>query len=1116
MKAKKIISTLLALSMCFGSFAALNIASAASEDDSVVLYQTGFDGETTLKEDGWGLEFANAIKKTASGEEAYGNVLEFSNAGTSDLWPEMYHSIVTEELSEITDGEITLEYDFSMQNYGTPVSQRTFIHTGFSQLEKRLDDNGVRTARYYLAGLDGDDSGNVGSKNPYLGGMRLLSGAFITGKNQYFTDSAWKKVKAVYNMEAGRVTFYLGGNEISTWKNDGSVTEPEILKGVFLHGAVAPGGKLWYDNIKVTYDPTPYEDAYIYVEDFEDGYNNSLVTTSNVAAEVVTDSETGNSYAKFSGTKTDADNWLYIYPDKAIEGEPPSEDRTGKAVIEFDYMSPRNYNTGVYLGGFSTGVLAGWIKGNHVTKPDDSEIRLNNEAFDWYTVRFEIDYSDNTYDMYVNGQLATEGTALKADALSNVTLKTWIGATDANVFECYIDNFKAAYISNVPTMAEAVTVAGKTPENGVAAISNAAWKALSEDDVTVTLADAYSDASVTKTVTEADGIKTVSVTVDSWPFNESYTFTCTKSEPNNDWYIEDFEGTVNETVFDGVDGDAGTISYTKEEGTENTVKHMITAGTDTTKQYDTIQHIVAKNVLSLPETKTGKLTYEFDVLMKKNSIGLRVASYKGMSLNNAYFGQGSDWYTVKVEFDYATGKANVYKAGELHKGDIDFVNGYLAENEANNLTGDKVKQYFDPDCGIQLRGWVPGGTEYWIDNVKISYVETTPEMVDSVSVSGVTSTGNTMVVANEVYYGLSADDVVVTLNEDYNGAKVTKTVTEADGKKTVTISVEEYPYSNVYTIECTPENPNIIGIMEDFEGVIDTDMVGDVTPVSDPVLGEENKVMYIGGKGYTKSLDVMKSISAKALAAKVSDATKGIVTYQFDIMVPSTNYSKGTFGVRQGSHAGKDLVMIRPDTTWGNGYKGNVGATRDGWRTIKIVMDCGANTYRIYSDNKEIISTGLTYTYTSGKDADGNSLNPIDGFTLKAWLEFPTDGTTSIDFEGYIDNIMITYEEKEVQTAISEFTATKTETGITASANFVLGSDVTEEGNPYVIIAVYENDRLIGTELVDADADEDGVATFDLTYTMDATKTYTAKAMLWNMTTLLPFVEAQNLTITVE
>ena len=92
----------------------------------------------------------------------------------------------------------------------------------------------------------------------------------------------------------------------------------------------------------------------------------------------------------------------------------------------------------------------------------------------------------------------------------------------------------------------------------------------------------------------------------------------------------------------------------------------------------------------------------------------------------------------------------------------------------------------------------------------------------------------------------------------------------------------------------------------------------------------------------------------------------------------------------------------------------------------------------------------------------------------------------------------------------------KTENGITASANFVLGSDITEEGNPYVIIALYENDRLIGTELVDADADEDGVATFDLTYTMDATKTYTAKAMLWNMTTLLPFVEAQNLTITVE
>lgn len=1111
MKVKKIISTLLALSLVFGSFSALNIASAATKDDSVVLYQTGFDGETTLKEDGWNLTHSTVTTKAESGDEAYGNVLQFAHPAdaTSDSWPEMYHSITTDEVSEVTDGVLTLEYDFSLQSYGTPVSQRTFVHTGFSDVGFRKWNDETKqndTKRYCVAGLDRDDSGNGGTKNPYLGGMRFLLGKFILGKNQYFTDSAWKKVKAVYNLEAERVTFYLDGAEISTWKNDGSVTEPEFLKGVFFNGVAAPGAKLWYDNLKVTYDPTPYDDVYTCVEDFEDGYNTDLVATSaNVTAEVVTDSLTGSSVVKFSGA-SNADNWIYIYADKAIPGEPLSEDRTGKAIVEFDYMAPRNYNTGVYPGGFEAENLAGYIKGNHAISPDNKSYYLPGSKFDWYNVKYEFDYTEKTYDMYINGQLMSQDNAFSADALSNVTLKTWVGSAEQPL-ECYIDNFKAAYISNVPTMAEAISVAGKTSENGAVAIENVAWKALDEDDVIVTLADGYQDAKVTKTITEteANKVKTIEVSVNSWPFNESYTFTCTKSEPNNDWYIEDFEDTVNETIFIPVavdEANHGTVEDVKLG--ENTVRHFITAGTDESKNYNLIQHIVAKNVLSLPETKTGKLTYEFDVLMKQNkSINLRVASYLGMALNGAYFSQGNDWYTVKVVFDYATGKADVYKAGKLHKGDIDFVN----VTEAN-------KKYFDPADGIQLRGWVSGGTEYWLDNVKISYVETTPEMVESVSVAGVTSTGTTMVVANEVYYGLSADDVVVTLNEDYNDAKVTKTVTEADDKKTITVSVEKYPYNKVYTIDCTPENPNVIGIIEDFEGVIDTAMVGkEVTLVSDPVLGEENKVMYIGGKGYTKSLDVMKSISAKALAAKVSDATKGIVTYQFDIMVPSTNYSEGTFGVRQGSHAGKDLVMIRPDTTWGNGYKGNVGATRDGWRTIKIVMDCGANTYRIYSDNKEIISTGLTYTYTSGKDADGNSLNPIDGFTLKAWLEFPTDGTTSIDFEGYIDNIMITYEEKEVQTTVSDFTAAKTETGITASANFVLGNDVTEEGNPYVIIAVYENDRLIGTELVDADEDEDGVATFDLTYNMDATKTYTAKAMLWNMTTLLPLVSAQTLTV---
>ena len=136
MKVKKIISTLLALSLVFGSFSALNIASAATKDDSVVLYQTGFDGKTTLKEDGWDLTHGTVTTKVASGDEAYGNVLQFAHPAdaTADSWPELYHSIATDEIPEVTDGVLTLEYDFSMQSYGTPVSERTFIHTGFSDV----------------------------------------------------------------------------------------------------------------------------------------------------------------------------------------------------------------------------------------------------------------------------------------------------------------------------------------------------------------------------------------------------------------------------------------------------------------------------------------------------------------------------------------------------------------------------------------------------------------------------------------------------------------------------------------------------------------------------------------------------------------------------------------------------------------------------------------------------------------------------------------------------------------------------------------------------------------------------------------------------------------------
>lgn len=910
MKVKKLISTMLALSLVFGSFSALNIASAATKDDSVVLYQTGFDGETTLKEDGWSLEYAHAIRKTASGDETYGNVLEFGLASdvTKEAWPEMYHSILTDKISEIVDGTITLEYDFSLQEYGTPISERNFIYTGFCDAEQRYvkEENNRTTKRYYLVGLDGYKRED-GTYSPYIKGMKIAQG--LVGTDNYVTDSSWMKIKAVYNMDASTVEFYLDDALLYTWKNDGTVTEPEILKGVFLHGVAAPNAKLWYDNLKVTYDPTPHN---IWItEDFDgDNYNDKFVYQRNDGRGKIsheTDSaDSSNKYLKV--TIEEKHNILTMINPIAGGLTVPEDITDGTMIYEFDIKYPSDnprpsatnyYGTSIWLK-TNTAPKLGIIEPNKAYASADNIKTLSNESLDWYTVRVELNAKDKTYNAYANGIKFAEN--LSYNENFNITDGLMLHDYVPAGYTYYLDNVKVAYIESHVDLAETISVAGVMAVEDKAVINNEDYYSLNENDIDVVLVKGSENAEVTKAITEENGAKTVVVNIKDFPYVNNYTVTVTP----------EIEGLYIEQTNDILvpDNNWGTMTDATDPLDETNSVKKITSNDPYQGVKTNIQSYIkpsAKFKAYLPETKTGQLIYQFDVLhgdvaadivfRKKDN-----AEYTFGAVGYGEKGEWSKkWRTIRIVFDYKTNKVTCWYGGQKLNVDLDFTGMNPLED------------------GVQIHSWAPVAFSYYVDNVNVAYVENKPQLLTDIQVMGV--------------------------------------------------SVDDFDYKETYhTVGLTQEQYDAL---EKYK--------------------ESEQVKFVTAEGVTHSEEIRST------------------------EVDSENNKK----------------------------------------TVYIIVNCGKYEKAVYVVNVEV------------------------------------------------------REKNEIST----FTATKTETGITASANFVLGNDVTEEGNPYVIIAVYENDRLIGTELVDADEDEDGVATFDLTYNMDATKTYTAKAMLWNMTTLLPLVSAQTVTV---
>lgn len=916
-------------------------------------------------------------------------------------------------------------------------------------------------------------------------------------------------------------------------------------------------------------------------EDFaDDKYDDIFKTDKNLGTSTLGNgvmnlkaNNVSNGFGEFPRVK--------IVPNKAMQAA-IAADGTGKLVYQFDVKyatDAANSNFQVRIANPDTGMILNLIDSKGVYQDGK-----------WHTVKYEFDLkgtkkvvdeatiTEKYVDIYVDdAKIATteyanieETTKVKRhDPINGITFRGWV----PDGFNADIDNVKAGYITGEPTLVSAITVGGVTPVNDEVTLSNKAYAGLSEADVVVTAAEG---TDVTKTVETVDGVKTVKVTASQWPATETYTITCAKTYPNNEWATEDFQGETYNSAF--VKSGYAVVDTYPENSSNKVLKISNTSG----KNVDLETSIVPSAAMKLPETKTGKLVYEYEMLFSSEgnhynpgnpddltNVGHRIKDRNGMTVaivrpSNIFVSAWDEplkqafnkddyykWRTMRFEFDYATETFDAYVEGRQ------FADGVSFKDVPSGKT------YYDPSEGLCAIAYCQPTFTYYIDDVKVSYIETQEEIISSIRVAGEEVVDGTVAVPNEKFLNLSEADVEVTMAAGYENAEIKVEV--ADG--TLTVTATEFPYTSTKAITYTKKVAGLY-VEENNDLLIADKEWGTVTNESDPK-DAANTVKKVTSKnpynGVSTNIQAY-IVPSEAFKATLPKDKTGQLVYQFDMLKSDVSGTVNIFSKGQKSI---------------NGWEIATGSECAEWTTIKVVFDytseivtvyhgtnpkndCGikypedptlgiklhswaAPAYNYYIKNINVsyvesipqlvsefkiadvpVDVSKTYQtlkltqaqYDAVTDYKTIAYTLADGVRVvnenRGVITNKTTGAKAVRFIldcGKYDKVVYTVDlAVKAENKITSFTATKSATGIDASATYTL-AELSETDNPYVIIAVYEDNRLIGTELFDADADEDKTVTFNLTYNLNAEKTYTAKAMLWDMTTLLPLVGAQELTV---
>lgn len=354
--------------------------------------------------------------------------------------------------------------------------------------------------------------------------------------------------------------------------------------------------------------------------------------------------------------------YVFINAGNALSGVPT--EKAGRLIYEFKILFTSE-NTLTSDNPVSThikqweGKRLGFIRPNFIHDSSDNIVLRTNMTNKWRTVRYIFNYSSETFDTYVDETAIETGTSFRNllganyyDPIEGIFIRAHVPG--GYIF--YVDDVKVAYIESKPSMLNMITVNNESIENFAGSrlnyeieIDSDVYESLSEDDIDVVLADAFSNAIVVKKVyAEVDGTKTVMVTAEDWFCRATYTIICSRRlSPDliNNFATaetsEDFNGEIYNTTL--VSGSSTNVVVNDPLDASNKVMKVESNSTATAvnKSLRSL-YINAKDALQdLPDEKAGRLEYEFKILFPSENtltadyqVAVKLKQYEGMTVAN--------------------------------------------------------------------------------------------------------------------------------------------------------------------------------------------------------------------------------------------------------------------------------------------------------------------------------------------------------------------------------------------------------------------------------------------------------------------------------------------------
>ena len=560
------------------------------------------------------------------------------------------------------------------------------------------------------------------------------------------------------------------------------------------------------------------------------------------------------------------------------------ENKLGKLIYEYDVLYPSEnpmdkggyYSTSVQMKQYE-GMNVGTFRPINAFYDSKNIIGINDGLGNWYRIRYIFDYETKTFDLYAQGKIIADDVSYENvpsgkkvyDPSEGLHLRAYVPSG----FVYYIDNINVSYVEVTPDFVTGLKTYDGEEYKEVTEFSakNYSYDAKVYGEyfaelgniknlVKVDLEEGYEDAEIEITEgKETDGVKPVTVIVSKPPYMKIYTVNySTKLRPFYSGSLkEDFEGKTpaslekfvsrtgggtTEIISD--DEEHGDVLKVVESQTANNYYFTIDAttlkpnGNENAKLIYEFDFKIDDKYMSLPAENKGETT---PVSVKVGSVAIAYLRWFQIGVGSiAYkYNDGTDpsayeWESIKIEIDCDTKEFKYYFDGSR-------VPVITTVNE--NLS-------FDDLFKLQLQWW--NGTkniaDVYIDNVRVSYVVSHPDMIDEIKVSDISIAefDNKNYIYNidlyeDLYNVLTEENIDVALASGYEDTVVEKSIVTSEDMKVINITLVNGLYEVNYTINCFSDmRPAVLSISECesdeyrilFKGYIE-DELGN--PVSRPV-----------------------------------------------------------------------------------------------------------------------------------------------------------------------------------------------------------------------------------------------------------------------------------------